>query len=1079
MARYIKTLFILAAALALASCEEIPSFEKKKEIRLYARYANGSLETRASDTTYVYHTMSTSPVRIGLARVDQADGQYPSFNNCGTAHTATMEAPDADGYREIHFDKAQFFANSSDYIKYAGWGPWETGMQGYSSSTGATTVAYDIDGATDVMYGSVVTGKETQDFGTMYFNHALSEVRIWVYQTLAVDENGNVVQTSDEWGQVESISLEGMTSNCTLTLPKTDAGLWEVSYGSQTRDLVFNNESPMYFNPGDIPASYDQKRKVGVALIAPPKGNMLNIRFKTSGISESRLVTIAKDFRPGYAYDVILRFTQFGIIEGAVTVAEWSGQEGEYTDVYINQGVKVYNNLSRYGTANCYIVSSGNFLYGFDCKVKGNGNADLVNESNTSLDVNHLEILWKDPSIPDKVKDKDGNDVDFIKLSPKPSDNLAKFEVAGNANTNDHTLTHEGNIVIGGYDQEGGTLLWTWHIWLSKKVDAEGNGKGYNILDRNLGATSTNKTGGLKYQWGRMTPLRDGAGISAVQAASISEAIRSYDTAYGTSSNNWLGNSTEALGTLWGYQNDFTEVQKTIYDPCPLGYVVADTQVWADASFTGDSWTSTSTYADLSRSYGYSGIKGAYTYKDDKRSDLKTVRCIAEGKEARYVKNLSEAQTANCYIVSENGYYKFNVLTRGNGISSLVPVGGNGRVWDLNHGLPATIQRSAIDVVKPRWWQGDFLNYTTWNNISEPSTATLNPLMGGIKFLQKDGVTWSEDSAQVDDEGYITFQITDWKPGNLLLAAYTGNEVLWSWHIWLTEEPQNVGFGNYAVLDRNLGATFTFTDTGTLQSLYSNVYRRWATYGLFYQWGRKDPIIHEELVENSNAGSLSNNGSKASSAVWYFNDPAAGWTRRTNIDVSGQNSSMSMDNARLYPETFFKASASNGENSTWFLKEYAATTDRSSTALWGYAVYSTAQGKSFTKTINDPCPPGYRTMNHNTLFTDNGESGTETNITNYTGTHDGIAYVVNNAVFGSLVSKGGGGMVFWPHAGQRDNTGKTGGQYYAGYYATGMPMGQYNVRSGEFRRDRNNYYSAQRTGTYGTSTAMSVRCMKE
>ena len=66
--------------------------------------------------------------------------------------------------------------------------------------------------------------------------------------------------------------------------------------------------------------------------------------------------------------------------------------------------------------------------------------------------------------------------------------------------------------------------------------------------------------------------------------------------------------------------------------------------------------------------------------------------------------------------------------------------------------------------------------------------------------------------------------------GNVLLGVKkkgTGNDAyLWSWHLWITDEPQLVdGF-----MDRNLGATSATPSD------------RIKTHGLYYQFGRKDPF---------------------------------------------------------------------------------------------------------------------------------------------------------------------------------------------------------------------------------------------
>ena len=61
-----------------------------------------------------------------------------------------------------------------------------------------------------------------------------------------------------------------------------------------------------------------------------------------------------------------------------------------------------------------------------------------------------------------------------------------------------------------------------------------------------------------------------------------------------------------------------------------------------------------------------------------------------------------------------------------------------------------------------------------------------------------------------------------------------GSTILWSWHIWVVDDnsfllnPVDNGWSGGIFMDRNLGA---FNSSSTSDS-----------YGLYYQWGRKDPF---------------------------------------------------------------------------------------------------------------------------------------------------------------------------------------------------------------------------------------------
>jgi hypothetical protein len=65
--------------------------------------------------------------------------------------------------------------------------------------------------------------------------------------------------------------------------------------------------------------------------------------------------------------------------------------------------------------------------------------------------------------------------------------------------------------------------------------------------------------------------------------------------------------------------------------------------------------------------------------------------------------------------------------------------------------------------------------------------------------------------------------------GNAVIALKVGGKIYWSWHIWVTDyNNQTYTDNGVTIMDRNLGAT---------DNTYTN-----ASFGLYYQWGRKDPF---------------------------------------------------------------------------------------------------------------------------------------------------------------------------------------------------------------------------------------------
>ena len=146
---------------------------------------------------------------------------------------------------------------------------------------------------------------------------------------------------------------------------------------------------------------------------------------------------------------------------------------------------------------------------------------------------------------------------------------------------------------------------------------------------------------------------------------------------------------------------------------------------------------------------------------------------------------LSNEGTANCYIVSCEGEYAFDARVIGNGAKGIM------------HGF----------------------NFHTENPSISPET---------IELLWQDNEIISDLHLQ---SGFIVFSANSNK-GNALIAAKDANDkVLWSWHIWATEQLKDIRLteATHSYLDRNLGALSCEPGKET-----SN--------GLYYQWGRKDPL---------------------------------------------------------------------------------------------------------------------------------------------------------------------------------------------------------------------------------------------
>ena len=292
--------------------------------------------------------------------------------------------------------------------------------------------------------------------------------------------------------------------------------------------------------------------------------------------------------------------------------------------------------------------------------------------------------------------------------------------------------------------------------------------------------------------------------------------------------------------------------------------------------------------------------------------------------------DLSSSASANCYIISESGLYKFKTV-KGNSSESVGSVASASILWE------------------------------TFGTSTSPEYLELI-----------DGVCYKND--------YIAFQTADvFKEGNAVIAAKDADgKILWSWHIWLTDQPQAHVYNNSAgtMMDRNLGATSaTPGDVGAL--------------GLLYQWGRKDPFLGSSSISSSTLAK--------STIAW----PSA---------VSSDSSNGTIAYATANPTTFIK---SNGHNDDWY---YTGS----------YSTDNTRWTKSeSSKSIYDPCPAGWRVPDGdgNGIWSKAGFDDTT-----YDSTNKGISFSISSP-----------STTWYPASGFRSYGG---GLYYvgdAGYYWSASP----------------------------------------
>lgn len=1062
MKRSIEILFLAAAMVAVAGCsmfDEPGIKESKNAIKLSAG-VQYTLISRSA-TYGILDPGTDVELPISLVRLDESDTNYPTYINPGySALRANMGLPDTgnDNLRDIEFTDgdAQFYKNAADKIRFLGWYPRGT----FESTTEGMTVTNSIDGKTDILLSDETEGSKNNGFPVMKFNHELCQYRVYVY-TMSDSLQQHI------WGELRNIEFMNQATTCKFTLPNT------VEYSGYTQNFSLADNSDLFFEGGTIPVGFANMRLAGLLLSAPQENGVLNMKVTTNLAADLETeISIARDFRAGYSYDIVLRFSDNMYINPEVSINEWQD-----TNIYVeaNQDLSVYYDLSRYGTANSYIVSSANNNYTFLANVMGNGDGSNVGISDPSLDTDgaYVDIIWSEST--------DSGDLLQLK-SHQLSNGYIKFFVpgtlledgSGDYDTTKPQLVRKGNVLIGLYDSAAkNKLLWSWHIWVTDKPRTQGYINGYSVLDRNLGATSSKQadgeaTYGLYYQWGRKDPLRRTGTIYSASQATIETATENPTTFYNSSAStaptvesDW---ATTTSNSRWGYIDNSKEFAKTLYDPCPPGYRVPERRIWSNLE-QYESGTTTGLFTIGSLTLWYPGAgylnnggwqndntahlyasnahyatskalsnlrwndtdKGVYdTYN---RSNAYSVRCISTEVKS-IVNNLSKSSTANCYIVSSDGYYKFSVLTRGNGVTTIV------NADDIAGGLKAAIDTSKITSIEPLWWQGDL----TLASESDRDASKMP-----IEMI----------SDRPDQDGNATFFIDEFRKGNVIIAAYNGSTIIWTWHIWLTDKPTDIETGtrgsstSYKMMDRNLGATYSSTDEN---ESWTEAHRL-AFYGFYYQWGRKDPFPGPATY---NAGTASNTGS----STWYKKEQGSDtWTAQTSITVKSDSAEQTIAYAAEHPLTFMPKNSGDNRWQTSIVQG-----DDYSGRMWGYAS-GNAQGNSLLKTLYDPCPPGYHAPTHQNWYyaeiNDSQEDSTAKTLTANDPSGNGHYFTYAG---------------WYLPAGKRDGT--TGRVANVGTYSysySAMPHG--GVHSA--RHMQIGLTSSQQFFTDPTSVGRSMRCQKD
>ena len=335
-------------------------------------------------------------------------------------------------------------------------------------------------------------------------------------------------------------------------------------------------------------------------------------------------------------------------------------------------------------------------------------------------------------------------------------------------------------------------------------------------------------------------------------------------------------------------------------------------------------------------------------------------------------------ETANCYIVNRAGTYTFP-LVYGNGIQNNNPIDLLGNDLFVDHrGL--TIKNAWIAT---QIGQEDSNGiYYTFYDITNPSQIVGTAEVLWIDQNTDNSMTFSNVQLMTGADGGVYAQFTlggTPQPGNALIVVKAkkrkktssgdedlGNEIVWSWHIWVTDEV----YGKDGTVNLTpLYSAYTDESDNTVDNWVMPVNLGWVpkddSYGKFerreiwvqykqvgtentakfcirqyakqepiyggttiYQWGRPVALPMVATTETTESDNFS--GSNPNRRHVMDGSDTNSYFLLTNLDIDSKQEAIRNPDKMV-----------NRNTNCWWDKE----TD----ALW-----------STTKTLYDPCPPGFR-----------------------------------------------------------------------------------------------------------------------
>ncbi len=316
--------------------------------------------------------------------------------------------------------------------------------------------------------------------------------------------------------------------------------------------------------------------------------------------------------------------------------------------------------------------------------------------------------------------------------------------------------------------------------------------------------------------------------------------------------------------------------------------------------------------------------------------------------------DLSSGGTANCYVVDAPGWYCIP-MTYGNGAYSFT--GGTDSYF-----LPTFKNHLNADIDN------------AW--VSNSSQFAVN----GCSLVWQDSeslisnIGFHNFTSGSKSNGYIKFYVSPAtiNPGNAVIAAKSGNTIVWSWHIWVTDHSMTpVTVRGAKFMEVNLGwcDNETYTNEArtvkvrlrqmesgntkeiTLsQSGLSTPIQNYQT-SPHYQWGRKDPFVPPTGIDPTTAKGTQNN--EDTNKVWYN---SAGTSSQV---VPVGTSAVNLGTAIKNPMKFYYNSGAEWSSTSYCNLWDSGQKKNYEDATAGANSVVNQNPNGHGKTAYDPCPPGF------------------------------------------------------------------------------------------------------------------------